>query len=1081
MSDPAPITPPAGLPALPYSPGDRQQFLAQMLAALARADAGGQPFGLRTQALDDPTVALLDAWATLADVIAFYQERIANEGYLRTATQPGSLLAIAQLVGYQPRPGLAASVWLAYSLQPDPTDTAVVLPAGLLAQSVPGTGELPQTFETTEELVARPSWNTLGVRTTGPVTAPNGLSALTSLAFQGATTGLAANDVILLFSDGGATPTRVLVQAVSVDLASQVTSVTLQPPDSASAPAAGKVPPGPAQNGTPITRAIDNLLSPRGNRPSPLRTLPPVPPASAAALNRTPADVFAPDSDAIPRLVAALDPVLAGTIYKALGTTSIGSAAVTAAQAMQVRATPFGVRMPPRPVFNSQGQQVGTEEWPIGGVQVLSAYLNLNVDGLLLAVLLSVQGPNSTYTQAPVYPSQAQPVSFGNLGNVTVTSPGGSSTTVAFVSTVQGLANMTLALAYPSKGPGPVTVTISDDSSAADDTVLTWVPSVPTVPSSQRFTLGNYQVTIGWQQPTLHAGAALLTVSVSEALPLANPAVLDLDTTYPGILPGSWVVIDGPAEQTGQGTNSPTYPVVAQVNTVATTAVARYGMSGTVTELTLSFFPPGQSWVGTGARWLSAARPLSVQAQPAELTLLPVALPGPLTGRTIDGRTIDLDGLYAGIEAGQRILVTGIRSGLPSGAAVPAGEQAMVAGVTQQTTPGTADTPHTTLHLAGPLAYSYQLPSVQIYGNVVPAQQGATVTEPLTGTTPGDPNPSFTLSQAPVLADPSSTASGSVSSLQLSVGGRTWTPVTRLDAATPPYSYLTGIDSQGRTTITLSGPLPTGTSSVVATYRTGQGSAGNVRAHQVTQLLSRPLTVASVDNPLPGSDGSDGDGPGDLRAGAPVGLTSLGRLVSVADAADLVLSWAGVGKASAVSTTDGSGEVIALTVAGVDPVALDPTGALCTDLTGALAAAGGGPSAPVVVLPASLYLIVLAAHVRSDPALDWTDVSAALQAALFGAFGYSQRQLGQDVVISEIIAVAHSVPGVESFSVTAITLIPTNASASTIAGSTKNLPAPPATGRLPLPAPAAGEPPAAAVAYLSDAMTDTLILQQVVR
>ena len=235
MSDLGPVTPPAGLPALPYSPGDRQQFLAQMLAALARTDTGGKPFGLRTQALDDPTVALLDAWATVADVIAFYQERIANEGYLRTATQPGSLLALAQLVGYQPRPGLAASVWLAYSLQPDPADTAVVLPAGLLAQSVPGTGELPQTFETTGELVARPSWNTLGVRTTGPVTAPNGLSQLTSLAFQGVTTGLAANDVILLFDGGGATPTPVLVQAVSVDLASQVTSVTLQQPQASPA------------------------------------------------------------------------------------------------------------------------------------------------------------------------------------------------------------------------------------------------------------------------------------------------------------------------------------------------------------------------------------------------------------------------------------------------------------------------------------------------------------------------------------------------------------------------------------------------------------------------------------------------------------------------------------------------------------------------------------------------------------------------------------------------------------------------------------------------------------------------------
>jgi hypothetical protein len=155
---------------------------------------------------------------------------------------------------------------------------------------------------------------------------------------------------------------------------------------------------------------------------------------------------------------------------------------------------------------------------------------------------------------------------------------------------------------------------------------------------------------------------------------------------------------------------------------------------------------------------------------------------------------------------------------------------------------------------------------------------------------------------------------------------------------------------------------------------------------------------------------------------------------------------------------------------------------LCTDLVAALAAAGGGPSVPVVVRPASLYLIVLAASVRCDQALDWADVSGALQAAIFGAFGYGPRQLGQDVVISEIIAVAHSVPGVESFSVTAATLVSTTATASELKALTAELPAPPASGRLPLPvSPEADGLTAAAVAYFSDAMTDTLILQQVVR
>ena len=1074
-------------PALPYGSGSRQQFLEQLLAELARTDtADGKPFGLRTRAADDPTVALLDAWATVADVIAFYQERIATEGFIRTAGQPGSLLAIAQLVGYQPRPGLAASVWLAYTLQPDPADTAVVLPAGLLTQSVPGTGELPQTFETTGELVARPSWNTLGVRTTGPVTAPDGLSKLTALTFQGVTTGLAANSTILLFDDGG-TPTAVLVQAVSVDLASQVTSVTLQPPPASTsaadrpAPAGQLAPAGQpapaavaegAARGPTVARVIDALVPALDSLVPVLHELPAPPPASAADLNRGPAQVFAPDSDAVLRIVAALHPALAGTIYKALGTTSIGTAAVTAAMVLRVQATPFGVRMPPRPVFDSQGQQVGTEEWPVGDVQVLTASLNWTGDipPDRQSVQLSVQGPGGSFAQAAVNGPAPPDVPLGDLGNAAVTIQSQELAVVFTPAPGSGLDPLTLTLSWSSNES--ITVTISDPSADDRDSQFAWAP---TLNASQRLTIGNYRVTIGWQADRARTvgerartvGEPVLTVSVTEAMLLAEPAVLDLDTTYPGIVPGSWVII----QQAGTPAGTAPYQVTARVMSATTTAISRYGMSGTVTELTLD-----QPWAPAGTRWLSAVRPLSVQAQSDGLTLLPVPLPDPLAGSSID-----LDGLYAGIEAGQRILVTGTRADLPAGASVPAGEAAMVSGVTQQTTGGTADTPHTTLELAAPLTYRYQLPSVQIYGNVVPAHQGATVTETLAGAIPGDPHPSFTLSQAPVLADPATTAAGSVSSLRLSVGGRTWTPVPRLDATTPDRCYQTGIDSQGRTTIKLSGPLPTGTSSVVATYRTGSGSAGNVRAHQVTQLLSRPLTVASVDNPLPGSGGSDGDGPGDLRTGASAGLACLGRLVSVADTADLVRSWAGVGKASAVSAVAAGGEVVALTVAGVDPVPLDPAGALCTALTGALAAAGD-PGSPVLVLPARLYLIVLTARIRRDPALDWAGVSAAVRGALSGAFGYGSRQLGQDVIVSEIIAVGHSVPGVESFSVRAIALVPTTATASEIVELTSRLPAPPASGRLPLPPPetaAADEPPAAAVAYLSDAMNDTLILQEV--
>ncbi len=100
---------------------------------------------LKTRDQNDFSIALLDSWATVGDVMSFYQERIANEGYLRTATERRSVLEMANLVGYTLRPGVASSVYLAYTIddkQLEPT----TIPAGARSQSIPGPGELPQSF-----------------------------------------------------------------------------------------------------------------------------------------------------------------------------------------------------------------------------------------------------------------------------------------------------------------------------------------------------------------------------------------------------------------------------------------------------------------------------------------------------------------------------------------------------------------------------------------------------------------------------------------------------------------------------------------------------------------------------------------------------------------------------------------------------------------------------------------------------------------------------------------------------------------------------------------------------------------------
>ena len=106
---------------------------------------------LRTRDDDDFTIALLDAWAVTSDVLTFYQERIANESYLRTATERLSILEQSRLLGYQLAPGLAASTYLAFTMEttpgaPEQAAKPVKLAIGTRVQSVPGSGRAAADF-----------------------------------------------------------------------------------------------------------------------------------------------------------------------------------------------------------------------------------------------------------------------------------------------------------------------------------------------------------------------------------------------------------------------------------------------------------------------------------------------------------------------------------------------------------------------------------------------------------------------------------------------------------------------------------------------------------------------------------------------------------------------------------------------------------------------------------------------------------------------------------------------------------------------------------------------------------------------
>ncbi|MFI5017360.1 MAG: hypothetical protein ACHQHK_05385, partial [Dongiales bacterium] len=170
VETPARIDNPPGQSAIAYRVGVHGQFKESLLARLSSAELLALA-GLGARDDGDFTIALCDALATTLDVLAFYQERIANENYLRTATERRSILELARLIGYELAPGVAASTFLAFTLQEVPGSPAlaagpVEIPVGAKVQSVPGPGEQPQTFETVAAVEARAEWNAIPVQTT---------------------------------------------------------------------------------------------------------------------------------------------------------------------------------------------------------------------------------------------------------------------------------------------------------------------------------------------------------------------------------------------------------------------------------------------------------------------------------------------------------------------------------------------------------------------------------------------------------------------------------------------------------------------------------------------------------------------------------------------------------------------------------------------------------------------------------------------------------------------------------------------------------------------------------------------------
>jgi hypothetical protein len=147
---PQTISNPPGRRVISYRIGDYGAFRE----ALLRSCPGEvELLNWRPGAQGDLAVQMVEWWAYLADILTFYNERIANEDYLQTATLVRSVQGLVRLLGYRPRPGIGATGNLAALLS---GTKSITLPQGFQVQSKPGPGKQPQIFELTANTTVQP-------------------------------------------------------------------------------------------------------------------------------------------------------------------------------------------------------------------------------------------------------------------------------------------------------------------------------------------------------------------------------------------------------------------------------------------------------------------------------------------------------------------------------------------------------------------------------------------------------------------------------------------------------------------------------------------------------------------------------------------------------------------------------------------------------------------------------------------------------------------------------------------------------------------------------------------------------------
>ncbi|HEX3577710.1 MAG TPA: putative baseplate assembly protein [Thermoanaerobaculia bacterium] len=987
-----------GLGALRYRVGTHGSFFRTMKARLSEVELTPEDFeenalpvplsidllrpllALTTRQSSDPAIAMLDAWALVADVLTFYQERIANEGFLRTATERRSVLELARLIGYRLRPGVASSVYLAYTLEKE--SQPVIIPAGTRAQSLPGPGELPQSFETSADVEARTEWNVFTPRTTRPQTiAAGNAETFENLYLQGVTTKLKPNDPLLLVFGSAAGQQFVRrVRSVEADAAANRTHVIL------------------------------NVSSKKIVKPSLQETL-----GQIANHYKQLARFGVTQNATSRRTIADLDHL------KTIGdVTDLGPIiAQLEARLAEAQQRAYARLVPWLTELTRELKAVSADQSLAAGPQTVAE---------TAAKITQVPDVQEELITALLQTPSTPPASTLALGRSLDTAFGANTAGTSKLLTAlrpalsaslyEALANVE-TVAAPSMSVYALRLTAPLFGYNATAT------RPPELPGAQTRPVTDDQ----WHVVEPVYDGNLITIN-HQRDPYEEPNLVHLDASYESIVQGSWVVVD---RDTTSLTPHAT-PLIAKAGKVkASVGRGVYGLSGKTTDIRL-VSPVNEM---TPLNWIEHELELPVDSDHikhlisndfdairktvvyAQSELLPLAdQPIDPIANPVEGNSIELANLLGGLQSGRWLLVSGERVDIPNVTGVNATELAMMAGVKQTPIPPPpGERTRSTLLLANDLSYRYRLDTVTIYGNVVNATHGETHAEVLGSGDAGKLMQEFPLRQSPLTYLSAATPAGAESTLAVRVNDVLWHEVETLDGLGPKdRRFITTTDDDDKTTVIFgdgrSGArLPTGRDNVTSVYRTGIGAPGNVVAGQISLLATRPLGVKSVVNPLPATGGANREDRDTARRNAPMAVMALDRLVSTRDYEDFARTYAGIGKASSALLSDGRRQVVHLTIAGSDDIPIATTSDLFINLRTALLRYGD-PMQGLQIALRKVNLLVISAKVKLDPDYLWTAVEPKIRAALLETFGFARRDLGQDALDSEAISVIQAQAGV---------------------------------------------------------------------